>query len=238
MDYTVLLFVLPAALLSMYAQFLVKNRFSTYDKVKSKRGITGAQAAKYLLQKNGITDVKIAHINGSLSDNYNPTNKVLSLSDSTFNSTSIAAIGVAAHETGHAIQHATNYSPLNLRKSLVPVANLGSKIGPTLAIIGIAMGQTAEAQSNLSLFQLISNIGLLLFGGAVLFYLVTLPVEYNASNRALKILKESNTLDSEELKSTKKVLSAAALTYVASALTAIGSLLRLLLITKSNKRQR
>lgn len=238
MDYTVLLFVLPAALLSMYAQFLVKNRFSTYDKVKSKRGITGAQAAKYLLQKNGITDVKIAHINGSLSDNYNPTNKVLSLSDSTFNSTSIAAIGVAAHETGHAIQHATNYSPLNLRKTLVPVANLGSKIGPTLAVIGIAMGQTAEAQSNLSLFQLISNIGLLLFGGAVLFYLVTLPVEYNASNRALKILKESNTLDSEELKSTKKVLSAAALTYVASALTAIGSLLRLLLITKSNKRQR
>ncbi len=238
MDYTVLLFVLPAALLSMYAQFLVKNRFSTYDKVKSKRGITGAQAAKYLLQKNGITDVKIAHINGSLSDNYNPTNKVLSLSDSTFNSTSIAAIGVAAHETGHAIQHATNYSPLNLRKSLVPVANLGSKIGPTLAVIGIAMGQTAEAQSNLALFQLISNIGLLLFGGAVLFYLVTLPVEYNASNRALKILKESNTLDSEELKSTKKVLSAAALTYVASALTAIGSLLRLLLITKSNKRQR
>lgn len=238
MDYTVLLFVLPAALLSMYAQFLVKNRFSTYDKVKSKRGITGAQAAKYLLQKNGITDVKIAHISGSLSDNYNPTNKVLSLSDSTFNSTSIAAIGVAAHETGHAIQHATNYSPLNLRKSLVPVANLGSKIGPTLAVIGIAMGQTAEAQSNLSLFQLISNIGLLLFGGAVLFYLVTLPVEYNASNRALKILKESNTLDSEELKSTKKVLSAAALTYVASALTAIGSLLRLLLITKSNKRQR
>jgi len=238
MDYTVLLFVLPAALLSMYAQFLVKNRFSTYDKVKSKRGITGAQAAKYLLQKNGITDVKIAHISGSLSDNYNPTNKVLSLSDSTFNSTSIAAIGVAAHETGHAIQHATNYSPLNLRKSLVPVANLGSKIGPTLAVIGIAMGQTAEAQSNLALFQLISNIGLLLFGGAVLFYLVTLPVEYNASNRALKILKESNTLDSEELKSTKKVLSAAALTYVASALTAIGSLLRLLLITKSNKRQR
>lgn len=238
MDYTVLLFVLPAALLSMYAQFLVKNRFSTYDKVKSKRGITGAQVAKYLLQKNGITDVKIAHISGSLSDNYNPTNKVLSLSDSTFNSTSIAAIGVAAHETGHAIQHATNYSPLNLRKSLVPVANLGSKIGPTLAVIGIAMGQTAEAQSNLALFQLISNIGLLLFGGAVLFYLVTLPVEYNASNRALKILKESNTLDSEELKSTKKVLSAAALTYVASALTAIGSLLRLLLITKSNKRQR
>ena len=185
MDYTVLLFVLPAALLSMYAQFLVKNRFSTYDKVKSKRGITGAQAAKYLLQKNGITDVKIAHINGSLSDNYNPTNKVLSLSDSTFNSTSIAAIGVAAHETGHAIQHATNYSPLNLRKTLIPVANLGSKIGPTLAVIGIAMGQTAEAQSNLALFQLISNIGLLLFGGAVLFYLVTLPVEYNALNRAL-----------------------------------------------------
>lgn len=237
MDYTLLIFVLPAALLSMYAQYLVKSRFSSYDKVKSKRGITGAQAAKYLLQKNQIYDVKIAHISGTLSDNYNPTNKVLSLSDSTFNSTSIAAIGVAAHETGHAIQHATNYSPLNLRKSLVPVANIGSQFGPTLAILGIVFGQTAQAQNVFSICQLITNIGFILFGASVLFYVVTLPVEFNASNRALKILKDSRTLDEEELKGTKKVLAAAALTYVASALTAIGSLLRLLFITKSNRRK-
>ena len=137
MDYTVLLFVLPAALLSMYAQFLVKNRFSTYDKVKSKRGITGAQAAKYLLQKNGITDVKIAHISGSLSDNYNPTNKVLSLSDSNFNSTSIAAIGVAAHEVGHVFQHKQKYAPVKIRTALVPVLNYSSFLMWPLIILGL-----------------------------------------------------------------------------------------------------
>lgn len=234
-DYTYLIFVLPALLISMFAQYLVKSRFSKYNKIPSKKNITGAQAAKYLLIKNGITDVKIAHISGTLSDNYNPQNKTLSLSDSTFNSTSIAALGVAAHETGHAIQHSKKYFPLVLRRSLVPIANFGSKLGPTIAILGIILGETTKYQEIFTICQLITNIGLILFSGAVLFYLITLPVEFNASNRALKILKESNTLDKEELKGTKKVLKAAALTYVASALSAIFSLLRLIFISKSRK---
>lgn len=238
MDYTYLIFVLPAVLLSFVAQFLVKSRFAHFDKVISKRGINGAQAAQYLLKKNEIYDVKIAHIKGSLTDNYNPSTKVLSLSDSTFNSTSIAAIGVAAHETGHAIQHATNYKPLGLRRTLVPVANFGSRFGPTLAILGIIFGNTASAAQYFSICQLITNIGLLLFGGAVLFYIITLPVEFNASRRALKILKEANVLDKKELSGVRKVLSAAAMTYIASALTAIGSLLRLIFIANSRNNRK
>lgn len=238
MDYTYIIFVLPAILLSLIAQILVKSRFAHFDKIASKRGINGAQAAQFLLKKNEIYDVKITHIRGSLTDNYNPVTKVLSLSDSTFSSTSIAAIGVAAHETGHAIQHATNYGPLGLRRTLVPVANFGSRFGPTLAILGIIFGNTANAAEIFSICQLITNLGILLFGGAVLFYLITLPVEFNASRRALKILKEANVLDKKELSGVKKVLTAAAMTYVASALTAIGSFLRLLVIANSNKNRK
>lgn len=236
-DITYLIFVLPAVLLSIIASAMVKNRFAKYDKVASKKNLTGAQAAALLLQKNGINDVKIAHINGDLTDNYNPTNNVLSLSDSTYNSTSIAAIGVAAHETGHAIQHHVGYFPLLFRKLLVPVANIGSRFGPVLAVAGLILGSTAE--SNLSIFQLITDIGLLLFGLSVLFYIVTLPVEFNASHRALQILKETGALaDSSEISGARKVLWAAAMTYVASALTAIGSFLRLLLLTRGRSRRR
>lgn len=236
MDYSYLIFILPAVLLSMWAQAKVKSSFSKYNKVLSKRNLTGAQAAQLLLQKNGISDVKIAHISGTLTDNYNPMNKVLSLSDSTFSSTSIAAIGVAAHETGHAIQHATGYKPLNFRKLLVPVANIGSRFGPTLVILGIIFGATAEASSTFAICNLITQIGILLFSLSVLFYLVTLPVEFNASNRALNILDKTNILDDSELSGTKKVLSAAAMTYVASALTALGSLFRLIFL--SNRRRK
>lgn len=238
MDYTYVIFVLPAVILSMVASFMVKSRFAKYDKVTSKKGITGAQAAAYLLKKNGISDVRIARIKGHLSDNYNPQTKILSLSESTFSSTSIAAIGVAAHETGHAIQHATGYGPLGLRRTLVPVANFGSKFGPSLAVLGIVLGATAEAGDMIGIWQLVTNIGILLFGGAVLFYLVTLPVEFNASNRALKILSATQTLDKEEIKGVKKVLWAAAMTYVASALTAIGSLLRLVVISGSRRNRK
>jgi len=191
----------------------------------SQRNITGTQAAAYLLKSNGITDVKLGRIKGNLTDHYDPTDKTLRLSDSTFDSTSIAAIGVAAHETGHAIQHATKYGPLNFRRFLVPVANIGSSAGPWLAILGFAMG-----------FSILVDIGIILFAGAVLFYIVTLPVEFNASNRALKILKQNNVMSDEELKGVKKVLSAAAMTYVASALVAIGNFLRLVLISKNRKR--
>lgn len=235
-DYTYIIFVVPALILSLIAQVLVKGRFSRFDKVISKRNLTGAQAAQLLLQKNNIYDVKIIHINGQLSDNYNPSTKILSLSDSTYNSTSIAAIGVAAHETGHAIQHAVGYSPLSLRSTLVPAANIGSQFGPTLAVLGIIFGGTSKASDYISIFQLITNIGIILFSLAVLFYIITLPVEFNASRRALKILRDSNTLNTTELKGVKKVLSAAAMTYVASAITAIGSLIRLIVL--SNRRHR
>ena len=235
-DYTYIIFVVPALILSLIAQVLVKGRFSRFDKVISKRNLTGAQAAQLLLQKNNIYDVKIVHINGQLSDNYNPSTKILSLSDSTYNSTSIAAIGVAAHETGHAIQHAVGYSPLSLRSTLVPAANIGSQFGPTLAVLGIIFGGTSKASDYISIFQLITNIGIILFSLAVLFYIITLPVEFNASRRALKILRDSNTLNTTELKGVKKVLSAAAMTYVASAITAIGSLIRSIVL--SNRRHR
>ncbi|MCR4733847.1 MAG: zinc metallopeptidase [Treponema sp.] len=236
MDVTYLIFVLPAVLLSMIAQAMVKGRFAKYNKVISKRNISGAQAAAFLLRQNEITDVKIAHIRGSLTDNYNSANKVLSLSDSTFSSNSIAAIGVAAHETGHAIQYATGYGPLFWRKTLVPVANFGSRFGPTMAILGLILGATSQRADLLNIFQIITNVGIFLYAAAVLFYIVTLPVEFNASRRAMKILKETRVLDEEELYGVRKVLTAAAMTYVASALTAIGSLLRLLIL--SNRRRR
>lgn len=231
MDYTYVIYVLPAVLLSLLAQAMVKSRFAKFNRVLSERNISGAQAAALLLRSNGIMDVKVAHISGTLTDNYNPSTKILNLSDSTYSSTSIAAIGVAAHETGHAIQHDVGYGPLALRSILVPAANISSRFGPTLAILGLIFGYSTEAESLIPIFQLITNIGLILFAASVIFYLVTLPVEFDASRRALKILKETGTLSPEELSGVRKVLWAAAMTYVASALTAIGSFVRLLVLT-------
>ncbi len=237
MDYTYLVFVLPAVILSMIASYMVKQRFSRYNQVISRKGITGAQAAELLLRANGIADVGIARTGGSLTDNYNPGTKILSLSDSTYASTSIAAIGVAAHETGHAIQHHVGYSPLALRSTLVPVANIGSRFGPTMAVLGIIFSASAQSGGMLALAQLVTDIGLVLFAGAVLFYIITLPVEFDASRRALKILGETGTLDAEELSGVRKVLWAAAMTYVASALTAIGNLVRLIVLSGRRNRR-
>ncbi len=237
MDYTYLIYVLPAIVLGFLAQAWVKSSFSKYNQVRSRRNMTGAQAAQILLKKNDIYDVKVARISGNLTDNYNPVNKVLSLSDSTFASTSIAAIGVAAHETGHAIQHSKKYAPLTFRRLLVPLANFGSRFGPLFAIAGYILGANAYANSdgslagNSELFQLITNFGILLYAAAVLFSVVTLPVEFNASRRALKILKNTQILDDEELSGARKVLSAAAMTYVASAMSGIGNLLRIFILT-------
>ena len=238
LDWYYLVLVVPAMILSIVASYMVKSRFATYDKIKSKKNISGAMAAKILMQANGIDDVQITHISGSLTDNYNSTDKTLNLSDSTYSSTSIAAVGVAAHETGHAIQDKTKYAPLGLRHSLYPVANIGSRFGPTLAILGILFGASANVSNSsfAAIASIITKVGIVLYIAAVLFYVVTLPVEFNASSRALKILKETGTLDSEELAGVKKVLWAAAMTYVASALTAIGSLIRLILISKRNRR--
>ncbi|MBR6081118.1 MAG: zinc metallopeptidase [Treponema sp.] len=238
LDWYYLVLVVPAMILSIAASYMVKSRFATYDKIKSKKNISGAMAAKILMQANEIDDVQITHISGSLTDNYNSTDKTLNLSDSTYSSTSIAAVGVAAHETGHAIQDKTKYAPLGLRHSLYPVANIGSRFGPTLAILGILFGASANVSNSsfAAIASIITKVGIILYIAAVLFYVVTLPVEFNASSRALKILKETGTLDSEELSGVKKILWAAAMTYVASALTAIGSLIRLILISKRNRR--
>lgn len=240
LDWYYLVLVVPPMILSMVASYMVKNRFATYNKIGSKRRISGAQAAQILMQANGINDVQINHISGSLTDNYNSTDKTLNLSDSTYSSTSIAAVGVAAHETGHAIQDKMKYGPLGLRHTLYPIASIGSRFGPTLAILGIIFGAATSNQGGGSalgnIASIIAKIGIALYICATLFYIVTLPVEFNASSRALKILKQTGTLDSDELAGVKKVLWAAAMTYVASALTAIGSLIRLILISKRNRR--
>ena len=224
-DYYYLILVVPTLILSMAAQIMVKSTFSKYSKIRCKRNITGQDAALLLLKSNTVNDVSIEPVRGSLTDHYDPGAKKLRLSEPVLAQPSIAAVGVAAHETGHAIQHAKGYGPLALRSTLVPAANIGSSIGPWLAIAGI-------------FFQmpLLINIGIILFSAAVFFYLVTLPVEFNASSRALAILKSGNVLTEEELAGVKKVLTAAAMTYVASALTAIMSLLRLVLLSRNRRR--
>ncbi|MGI5064875.1 zinc metallopeptidase [Treponema putidum] len=223
-DYYYLVLVVPTLLLSLYAQFKVKSAFSKYSQVQTMRKISGKEAAALLLRSNSISDVSIQRVGGSLSDHYDPSHKVLRLSDPVYDKTSIAAVGVAAHETGHAIQDKEKYAPLVLRSTLVPVANIGSAAGPYLALAGIIFRM-----------NLLLNIGIILFACAVLFYLVTLPVEIDASRRALKVLEHNAVLSQEELKGAKKVLSAAALTYVASALTAMANLLRLILISRDRR---
>lgn len=214
-----------SALLSLFAQFLVQSTFSKYSKVAVSRGINGAQAAKALMQLNDINDVGIEQVAGSLTDHYDPSAKRLRLSEPVYGVKSISAVGVAAHETGHAIQHKVSYGPLVLRSTLVPIANIGSSAGPTLVIAGAAAS-----------IPFLTKIGIILFAGAVCFYLITLPVEFNASSRALQNLKSNNILTNEELKGAKKVLTAAALTYVASALTAVLNLVRLVLLSKNRNR--
>lgn len=223
-DYYYLVLVVPTLLLSLYAQFKVKSAFSKYSQVQTIRKISGKEAAALLLRSNSISNVSIQRIGGSLSDHYDPSHKVLRLSDPVYDKTSIAAVGVAAHETGHAIQDKEKYAPLVLRSTLVPVANMGSTAGPYLALAGIIFRM-----------NLLLNIGIILFACAVLFYLITLPVEIDASRRALKVLEHNAVLNQEELKGAKKVLSAAALTYVASALTAMANLLRLILISRDRR---
>ena len=223
-DYYYLVLVVPTLLLSLYAQFKVKSAFSKYSQVQTMRKISGKEAAALLLRSNSISNVTIQRVGGSLSDHYDPSHKVLRLSEPVYDKTSIAAVGVAAHETGHAIQDKEKYTPLVLRSTLVPVANIGSSAGPYLALAGIIFRM-----------NLLLNIGIILFACAVLFYLVTLPVEIDASRRALKVLEHNAVLSQEELKGAKKVLSAAALTYVASALTAMANLLRLILISRDRR---
>ncbi|MDR2486256.1 MAG: zinc metallopeptidase [Treponema sp.] len=224
-DIYYLVLVVPTILLSLYAQVLVKSTFAKYSRIKSSRNISGREVAALLMRVNHIQQVAIRRVGGSLTDHYDPGAKVLRLSDPVYGETSIAAIGVAAHETGHAIQHAVAYGPLSLRSALVPAANIGSAVGPWLAMGGFFLS-----------LPLLINLGIILFGGSVLFYLITLPVEFNASSRAVAILRSSHVLSEPELEGVKKVLTAAALTYVASALTALMSFLRLILIARDRER--
>ena len=212
--------ILIGALLSMWASARVKSTFARYDRVRNFRGIAGAQAAQTILHQAGIYNVSVQRISGSLTDHYDPAAKVLRLSDSVFGATSVAAIGVAAHECGHAIQDQQDYAPLRIRASLVPICNFGSTISWPLILIGVLMGWN----------QFLIRAGILLFFAVVLFQLVTLPVEFNASSRALKILSSTGLLQGDENEGARKVLSAAALTYVAGAAASILQLLRLLIL--------
>ncbi|BCV24155.1 MAG TPA: zinc metallopeptidase [Firmicutes bacterium] len=214
-----IIIVLPAILLAMYAQFKVQGTFQRYLRVRSASGMTGAEVARELLRKRGLETVRVEAIPGTLTDHYDPRDRTLRLSQQVFYGDSLAALGVAAHETGHAIQHATDYVPLSVRSSLVPAANIGSQLGLPLALFGFFF------QSGFML-----QLGIVLFSAAVLFQLVTLPVEFNASSRALALLEGQGILARQEMAGARAVLSAAALTYVAATLAAVLQLVRLLLL--------
>lgn len=220
---SIYILVLIGVAICLFASSRVNSVFRRYSTVRSRSGLTGREAAERILRANGIYDVTVRHIPGNLTDHYDPRNKTLGLSDSTYGSASVAAIGVAAHECGHAAQHATGYAPLKFRGALVPVANFGSTLAWPLILIGLFLRSDTAV--------IFINMGILLFSAAVLFQLVTLPVEFNASSRAVKVLETTGMLYPEEIRQTKAVLGAAALTYVASAASAILQLLRLLLIT-------
>ena len=211
--------LLPAILIAFYAQYKVKNTFNKYNEVQITSNLTGADAARKILTRNNLDNVEIKKTDGKLSDHYDPKNKTLNLSSDVYNNNSIAAVGVAAHEVGHAIQDKENYRPLSLRASLVPAANIGSSFGLPLAIFGFFIRA-----------DFLIMTGFVLFSAAFLFHLVTLPVEFNASNRAISNLKSTDLLTETEIKGAKKVLKAAAFTYVATTLVALANMLRILLL--------
>lgn len=222
------LLVIAGVLICLAASARMRSTFNRYSRVQSRSGLTGMQAAQEILRRAGIYDVRVERVAGNLTDHYDPRSKVLRLSDSTYHSTSLAAVGVAAHECGHAMQHAQGYAPLKIRGSLVPLANMGSTLAWPLIIIGLIFtGRSSE---------MFLNLGILAFSLAVLFQIVTLPVEFNASNRAIRILASSGIMYEDELRGAKKVLGAAALTYVAGAASSILQLLRIILIAGNRRR--
>lgn len=225
-DYSFLILI-PALIFGAYAQYKVKSTFTKYSNVNNSRGVTAAEVARMILDDNGLQHVAIAHISGDLTDNFNPKTNVVSLSDSVYSSTSVASIGVAAHECGHAIQHAQGYLPVKIRTALVPVTNFGSSAGMIILLVGLLF-----ASYNLAM------LGILLYSLMAVFQLVTLPVEYNASNRALKTLENDGILYDDEVPAARKVLSAAALTYVAALVSTVATILRYLIIVSNSRRRR
>jgi uncharacterized protein len=222
---TTFILLIPAIILALYAQARVKGTYARYSKVMAQSGMTGAEAARSLLNTGGAGDVTVERIEGRLTDNYDPRKKALRLSEGVFEGRSLAALGIAAHETGHALQHHNHYAPLQFRNGFFPVANLGSILAFPLFFIGLLTSSRGPS--------ILMDIGILLFAGAVLFSVVTLPVEFNASKRAVQILQTQGLMNSQELGGARKVLSAAALTYVAATTMAILQLVRLLMIRNS-----
>ena len=225
-DYTYLILVLPAVIFAMWAQFNVKGTFNKYAKIRTRSGMTGAMAARQILDKNGLSNVRVERVPGELSDHFNPKNNTVFLSDSTYSADSAAAVGVAAHEAGHAVQYATGYTPMKFRAAIIPITNIGSNLAMPLILLGIVLS-----------YPTLAFIGVAAFGLSTLFQLVTLPVEFNASRRAMAALASAN-LDDGELKNARKVLTAAALTYVAALAVSLANLIRLFLIANSGRRRR
>ncbi|MCR4615231.1 MAG: zinc metallopeptidase [Clostridiales bacterium] len=216
--------VIPAFLFALAMQLFVKSAYNSQSKIRNSRGITGAQAAARVLYHYGITNVRIEQVAGTMTDHFDPKTNVIRLSDGVYNSTSVAAVGIACHEAGHAAQHAENYAPIRIRNSILPVCNIGSTIGFPLAILGYFLG-----------FEPLISVGLLLYALIAVFQLVTLPVEFNASRRALKVIEDDNMLCDDEYKGAKKVLSAAAMTYVAALAVSVANLLRFMLRFSSRR---
>jgi len=221
--YLSMILLIPAMLFGLWAQMKVKSTFERYSQIRSKSGMTGQQLAQQLLNSNGLSQIRIVHVGGNLSDHYDPRKQLVALSDSTFSSDSVASLGVVAHEIGHAIQHKNHYAPLKIRNAFIPVAQFGSSFSWIIFFAGLLLST-----------PLLINIGIWLFLAVVVFSIITLPVEFNASSRALDMIQNQHILDSKEQMMAKKVLSAAAMTYVASTLMAISQLLRMLLISRRN----
>lgn len=219
------LLVIPAMLISVWASFRVKSTFHRYNQLHNSRGLTAAEVARRMLDQNGLADVRIERVAGDLSDHYDPRANVIRLSDTVCDSTSVGAIGVAAHECGHAIQYSTGYLPIRFRAAIIPITQFGSAAAIPIAIFGLFLG-----------YGWLVDVGILLFLAVVLFQLVTLPVEFNASRRAMETLESQSYLMGEELTGAKKVLSAAALTYVAALIVAVANLLRLVALRNRNNR--
>ena len=228
-DWTYIVYVLPAVIFAMWASANVNSTFKKYAKIHSRRGITGAEAARRVLDSKGLTNVRIERVSGNLTDHYDPRTNVIRLSDSVYSDTSEAAIGVACHEAGHAMQYAESYAPIKLRNAIIPVTNIGSKLSMPLILIGIFLSYLSDY------LIIFAYVGIICFAFSTVFQLVTLPTEFNASRRALAAIDDCGILDSEERSGAKKVLSAAALTYVAALAVSIMQLLRL--ITLVNRRR-
>ena len=221
-DWTYVVLVLPAVIFALIASARVKSTYNKYSTVRSANGITGAQAARRILEANGLGHVQIEHVSGSLTDHYDPKANVIRLSDSVYDNSSTAAVGIACHEVGHALQYANDYQPIKLRTAIIPVTQIGSKLAIPLVLIGLVLNSFSGS------FLSVAYLGIILFGLCTLFQLLTLPIEYNASNRAMEQIRSRGLLMEDEMQGVKAVLNAAALTYVASLAVSLMQLLRLI----------